>query len=127
MAGQINKNDKIVLSLFISIIVIIFLLAVFAGCSRNNSVEFKLDLANIVETGYGNTIDGDSMYWAIYEDWNKDSKRCLLYMDKQTFDSLETVVAKFNNYPVEYRDSVNNIHGFTLIEDSKGLHISSIK
>jgi len=97
------------------------------SCSSNQPNTLKLDLADVVETGYGNTVDGDSMYWAIYEEWSHDCKRHLLYMDKETFDSLESAVEEFHKADVNVRDSLNNLHGFTLLRDSEGLHLCSIR
>ena len=123
-----NREDKIVLTVFISIAIGFLVVALFYGCSyRHKPIEYKLNLSDIVETGYGNTLDGDSMYWAIYEEWNNDSRRHFLYMDKETFDSLEVAVTAYNNYPTECHDSINNSHNFVLIKDKEGLHISKIK
>lgn len=97
------------------------------SCSHRSSDEFRLDLADIVDTGYGNTTEGDSMCWAIYEELDNDCTRHLLYMNKETFDSLESAVEQFNKADLEKRDSLNNAHGFTLIRDSEGLHICSIR
>ena len=96
-------------------------------CSSNQPNTFRLDLADVVETGYGNTVDGDSMYWAIYEEWSHDCQRHLLYMDKETFDSLESAIEEFHKADVSVRDSLNNLHRFTLLRDSEGLHLSSIR
>lgn len=84
-----------------------------------------MNLSEVVETGYGNTVDGDNMYWAIYEEWYNDCTRHLLYMDKETFDSLEKAVDIYNKLAPDDRDSYK--HGFKLIQDSEGLHICSIR
>lgn len=97
------------------------------SCSNRQPNTFRLDLGEIVETGYGNTVDGDSMYWAIYEDWDNDCTRHLLYMDKETFDSLELCVEKFHKVDANTKDSLNNLHGFVLLRDSEGLHLCSIR
>ena len=101
------------------------LISFFVDYKYRPTYKFELDLSNVVETGYGNTTDGDSMYWAIYEEWYDDSKRHLLYMNKETFDSLERAVVEYNKLPIEDRDSFE--HGFKLTEDSEGLHICSIR
>ena len=108
-------------------LILVIFTVILAGCSSNKQDIFKLDLAKIVETGYGNTVDGDSMYWAIYEEWNYDCERHLLYMNKETFDSLESAVEKFHKAKLEMYDSLNNTHGFTLLRDSEGLHLCSIR
>jgi hypothetical protein len=107
--------------------VIILLILLMVSCIGKVSNEFMLDLAEVVETGYGNTVDGDSMYWAIYEEWDNDCQRHLLYMDKETYDSLESAVHRYNKADKDQKDSLNSTHGFILIRDSKGLHLSSIR
>jgi len=125
---RMTKTDrKVVISLLI-IIVISSLVTLLSGCKSNNySQEIPLDLSDIVETGYGNTVDGDSMYWAIHEDWHNDCKRSLIYMDKETFDSLESAVDRFHKADIIHRDSLNIRHNFTLLRDSEGLHLRSIR
>lgn len=125
---RMTKTDrKVVISLLI-IIVISSLVTLLSGCKSNNySQEIPLDLSDIVETGYGNTVDGDSMYWAIHEDWHNDCTRHLLYMDKETFDALESAVEEYNKAGLNERDSLNKKHKFTLLRDSEGLHMCSIR
>lgn len=108
-------------------LILVISLVILTSCSNSQQDTFKLDLADIVETGYSNTVDGDSMYWAIYEEWSHDCERHLLYMDRETFDSLESAVKKFHKAELEMRDSLNNTHGFTLLRDSEGLHLCSIR
>lgn len=121
-----SKIDKRVITILTIIITVSLLVIGLTSCkNKYTTTEFKLDLADVVETGYGNTVDGDSMYWAIYEEWHNDCKRHLLYMDKETFDSLEKAVDKYHKLPIDERDTYN--HGFKLIQDSEGLHICSIR
>jgi hypothetical protein len=67
------------------------------------------------------------MYWAIYEEWDNDCTRHLLYMNKETFDALELAVEKYNKAGLKERDSLNKKHEFTLLRDSEGLHMCSIR
>ena len=121
-----SKIDKCVITILASIITISLLVIGLTSCkNKYTSTEFRLDLADVVETGYGNTVDGDSMYWAIYEEWDNDCTRHLLYMDKITFDSLELAVEEFSKAGLEERDVLNNRHNFTLLRDSEGLHLCS--
>ena len=126
MKMQINNTDLRVIKILLAIIVISVFTAMLTGCHHIND-EYSLDLADVVETGYGNTVDGDNMYWVIYEEWNNNSERHLLYTDKETFDSLERAVEHFNKFDIECRDSLNKLHGFKLIRDSEGLHLCSIR
>ena len=102
-------------------------IVMITSCSNKEYDTFRLNLADVVETSYGNTVDGDSMYWAIYEEWDNNCTRHLLYMDKETFDSLESAVERFHKVDIELRDSMNKTHGFTLVRDSEGLHLCSIR
>lgn len=125
MEIKINNTDLKVIKILLIIIVISVLTAMLTSCHYIRD-EYPLDLADVVETGYGNTVDGDNMYWVIYEEWN-NSERHLLYTDKETFDSLEKAVEHFNKFNIECRDSLNKLHGFKLIRDSEGLHLCSIR
>lgn len=121
-----SKIDKCVITILASIITISLLVIGLTSCkNKYTSTEFRLDLGDVVETGYGNTVDGDSMYWAIYEEWDNDCTRHLLYMDKITFDSLELAVEEFSKAGLEERDVLNSRHNFTLLRDSEGLHLCS--
>lgn len=121
-----SKIDKCVITILASIITISLLVIGLTSCkNKYTSTEFRLNLGDVVETGYGNTVDGDSMYWAIYEEWDNDCTRHLLYMDKITFDSLELAVEEFNKAGLEERDVLNSRHNFTLLRDSEGLHLCS--
>ena len=121
-----NKIDKRVITVLTIIITVSLLVIGLTSCkNKYTTTEFRLDLADVVETGYGNTVDGDNMYWVIYEEWYNDCTRHLLYMDKETFDSLEKAVDEYNKLPLDDRDSYK--HGFKLIQDSEGLHICSIR
>ena len=121
-----SKIDKCVITILASIITILLLVIGLTSCKNNyTSTEFRLDLGDVVETGFGNTVDGDSMYWAIYEEWDNDCTRHLLYMDKTTFDSLELAVEEFSKAGLTERDVLNSRHNFTLLRDSEGLHLCS--
>ena len=123
-----NKIDKRVITILTIIITVSLLINCLTSCKNNNNLnEFRLDLANVIETGYGNTVDGDSMCWAIYEEWDNDCTRHLLYMNKETFDALELAVEKYNKAGLKERDSLNKKHEFTLLRDSEGLHMCSIR
>ena len=123
-----SKIDKWVITILTSIITISLLVFCLTSCkNKYTSTEFRLDLGDVVETGYGNTVDGDSMYWAIYEEWDNDCTRHLLYMDKETFDALESAVEEYNKAGLNERDSLNKKHKFTLLRDSEGLHMCSIR
>ena len=124
---ELNKYDKKFIKCLVVIIIIAVVVALMTGCSLSKQDEFKLDLSNVVETGYGNTTDGDNMYWVIYEEWDNDCTRHLLYMDKETFDALEAAVEIFHRADLKKRDSLNNAHSFTLFRDSEGLHLGSIR
>jgi hypothetical protein len=126
MKMQVNNTDLRVIKILLAIIVISVFTAMLTGCHHIND-EYPLDLADVVETGYGNTVDGDSMYWAIYEEWDNDCTRNLLYMDKETFDALESAVEEYNKAGLNERDSLNKKHEFTLLRDSEGLHLCSIR
>jgi hypothetical protein len=123
-----NKIDKRVITILTIIITVSLLVIGLTSCKNKcTTTEFRLDLADVVETGYGNTVDGDSMYWAIYEEWDNDCTRHLLYMDKETFNALELAVDKYNKAGLKERDSLNKKHEFTLLRDSEGLHMCSIR
>ena len=106
---------------------LLVLISFFVDYKYRPAYKVKLDLSNVVETGYGNTTDGDSMYWAIYEEWDNDCTRHLLYMNKETFDALELAVDEYNKAGLKERDSLNKKHKFTLLRDSEGLHMCSIR
>ena len=106
---------------------IISLILILSSCSNKQSIEYLLDLSEIADINYGNTIDGDSLYWIIYEEWYNDCKRHLLYIDKETYDSLEIVLEQFQKADLSERDSLNKTHEFKLIKDSEGLHLCSIR
>ena len=121
-----SKVDKRVITILTIIITISLLVIGLTSCkNKYTTTEFRLDLADVVDTGYGNTVDGDSMYWAIYEEWDNDCTRHLLYMDKETFDALEVAVEEFNKAGLKERDVLNSRHNFTLLRDSEGLHLCS--
>ena len=123
---RIDRTDKKVIIILTFIILVSLLVTCITSCNGYSSPnEFPMNLSEIVETGYGNTVDGDNMYWAIYEEWHNDCTRHLLYMDKETFDSLEKAVDIYNKLAPDDRDSYK--HGFKLIQDSEGLHICSIR
>ena len=123
-----NKIDKRVITILTIIIIVSLLIISLTSCkNKYTTTEFRLDLADVVETGCGNTVDGDSMYWAIYEEWDNDCTRHLLYMDKETFDALESVVEEYNKAGLNERDVLNKRHKFTLLRDSEGLHMCSIR
>ena len=123
-----SKIDKCVITILTIIITVSLLVIGLTSCkNKYTTTEFRLDLADVVDTGYGNTVDGDSMYWAIYEEWDNDCTRHLLYMDKETFDALEVAVEEFNKAGLKERDVLNNRHKFTLVRDSEGLHLCSIR
>ena len=123
-----NKIDKRMITILTVIIAVSLLVICLTSCKNNYTTdEFRLDLSDVVDTGFGNTVDGDSMYWAIYEEWDNDCTRHLLYMDKETFDALETAVEEFNKAGLKERDSLNKKHEFTLLRDSEGLHLCSIR
>ena len=125
---RINSIDKRVITILTIIITVSLLVIGLTSCKYNYiNTEFRLDLADVVETGYGSTVDGDSMYWAIYEEWDNDCTRHLLYMDKETFDALESVVEEYNKAGLNERDVLNKRHKFTLLRDSEGLHMCSIR
>lgn len=118
-------SDKRTITIFTFTILVSLITICSINCRQSVPREFPMNLSEVVETNYGNTVDGDSMYWAIYEEWHNDCKRHLLYMDKETFDSLEKAVDKYHKLPIDERDTYN--HGFKLIQDSEGLHICSIR
>ena len=123
---RIDRTDKRVIIILIFIILVSLVTTCITSCRQHTSTnEFPMNLSEVVETGYSNTVDGDSMYWAIYEEWYNDCTRHLLYMDKKTFDSLEKAVDEYNKLPLGERVSYK--HGFKLIQDSEGLHICSIR
>ena len=125
---RINSTDKRMITILTIIITVSLLVIGLTSCkNKYTTTEFRLDLVDVVETGYGNTVDGDSMYWAIHEDWHNDCKRSLIYMDKETFDSLESAVDRFHKADIIHRDSLNIRHNFTLLRDSEGLHLRSIR
>ena len=125
---RINSIDKRVITILTIIITVSLLVICLTSCKNNYTTdEFRLDLADVVDTGFGSTVDGDSMYWAIYEEWDNDCTRHLLYMDKETFDALEAAVEKYNKAGLKERDSLNKKHEFTLLRDSEGLHMCSIR
>lgn len=103
------------------------LILILSSCSNRQSTEYPLDLSEVADINYGSTIDGDSLYWIIYEEWHNDCKRHLLYIDKETYDSLEAVLEQFQKAELIERDSLNNTQGFKLIKDSEGLHLCSIR
>jgi hypothetical protein len=102
------------------------LILILSSCIKQSN-EYPLDLSEIADINHGSTTDGDSLYWIIYEDWNNDSQRYLLYIDKETYDSLEFVVEQFQNADLQEKDSLNEVHGFTIIKDSGEPHLSSIR
>ena len=123
-----NKIDKRVITILTIIITVSLLVIGLTSCkNKYTTTEFRLDLADVVDTGFGNTVDGDSMYWAIYEEWDNDCTRHLLYMNKETFNALESAVEKYNKAEFKERDSLNKKHEFTLLRDSEGLHMYSIR
>ena len=125
---RINSTDKRMITILTIIIIVSLLVIGLTSCkNKYTNTEFRLDLADVVETGYGNTVGGDSMYWAIYEEWDNDCTRHLLYMDKETFNALESAVEEYNKAGLNERDSLNNKHEFTLLRDSEGLHMCSIR
>ena len=125
--GIAKISKEVVILLFI-IVITTFLALLLLSCKPDNyNREIPLDLSEIIETGCGNTIDGDSMYWAIHEDWYNNGKRSYIYMDKETFDSLESAVDEYHKADIIYRDSLNTKHVFTLLRDSEGLHLRSIR
>lgn len=103
------------------------LILILSSCSNRQSAEYLLDLSEVADINYGSTIDGDSLYWIIYEKWHNDCKRHLLYIDKETYDSLEVALEQFQKAESIERDSLNKTHGFKLIKDSEGLHLCSIR
>jgi hypothetical protein len=122
---SMKESNKRAIIIFTFTILVSLIAICSISCRQSVPREFPMNLSEVVETNYGNTVDGDSMYWAIYEEWHSDCKRHLLYMDKETFDSLEKAVDKYHKLPVDERDTYN--HGFKLIQDSEGLHICSIR
>ena len=48
-------------------------------------------------------------------------------MNKETFDALESAVEEYNKAGLKGRDSLNKKHEFTLLRDSEGLHMYSIR
>ena len=106
---------------------IMSLILILSSCSNRQSTEYLLDLSEVADINYGSTTDGDSLYWIIYEEWHNDCKRHLLYIDKETYDSLEVVLEQFQKAESIERDNLNKTHGFKLIKDSEGLHLCSIR
>jgi hypothetical protein len=103
------------------------LILILSSCSNRQSTKYLLDLSEVAEINYGSTVDGDSLYWIIYEEWHNDCKRHLLYINKETYDSLEVTLKQFQKAELTERDSLNKTHGFKLIKDSEGLHLCSIR
>ena len=106
---------------------IISLILILSSCSSKQSTEYLLNLSEVADISYGSTTDGDSLYWIIYEEWHNDCKRHLLYIDKETYDSLEVALGQFQKADLSERDSLNKTHEFKLIKDSEGLHLCSIR
>ena len=124
---KISRSDGVVISIITLVIIISAVTIYITSHSIQKYDEYPLDLAEIIETAFSNTVDGDSMYWAIYEDIYHDGHRSILYMDKQTFDSLEKAVYIFNKVDLDLRDSINTHHGFIIVRDSEGLHLCSTR
>jgi hypothetical protein len=124
---SMKGNSKRTIIIFTFIILVSLVAICSISCRQSVHREFPMNLSEVVETNYGNTVDGDSMYWAIYEEWHNDCKRHLLYINKETYDSLEVVLEQFQKAESIERDSLNKTHGFKLIKDSEGLHLCSIK
>lgn len=120
-------NNKRTIIVFTFTILVSLITICLVSCKQPVPREFPMNLSEVVETNYGNTVDGDSMYWAIYEEWDNDCTRHLLYMNKETFDALELAVEKYNKAGLKERDSLNKKHEFTLLRDSEGLHMCSIR